>query len=167
MTAVILPADARRMASIMMSSSMRLSFTRLQVDWIINTSLPLTGSYTEIEHSPSANCVTAALPIWRKSWAHISSASPGFELPQKTFSSLPCEIIIFSLVKQCFVFSAGSLLQCIDLHLTLYHKRQLNRSGTALKQIKKLIYNHMEFVYNILAVYGPRSTKRNRIDAGI
>ena len=33
----------------------------------MKTSLPRTGSYTEMEHSPSANCETLALPTLRLS----------------------------------------------------------------------------------------------------
>ena len=44
MTAVMRPAEARRQASIMMSSSIRLSLTGLQVDCTRNTSLPRTDS---------------------------------------------------------------------------------------------------------------------------
>ena len=56
------PAEARRIASIIISSSIRLSLTWLHVDCTMKTSLPRTGSNTEIEHSPSANCETDALP---------------------------------------------------------------------------------------------------------
>ena len=38
------PAEARFSASIMMSSSIRLSFTGEQVDWTTNTSEPRTVS---------------------------------------------------------------------------------------------------------------------------
>ena len=37
----------------MMSSSIRLSLTGLQVDWTTNTSLPRTVSYRETKISPS------------------------------------------------------------------------------------------------------------------
>ena len=46
------------MASIMMSSSIRLSLTGLQVDWMTNTSHPRTVSLMETETSPSAKLVT-------------------------------------------------------------------------------------------------------------
>ena len=47
MTAVMRPAEARFMASIMTSSSMRLSFTGLQVDCTMKASAPRTGSLSE------------------------------------------------------------------------------------------------------------------------
>ena len=43
----------------------------------------------------------------------------------------------------------------------------MNKSESALKHIKKLIYNHMEFVYNVLAVYGPILLEGIENDAGI
>ena len=83
------PAEALRIASIMISSSIRLSLTGLQVDWTIKTSLPRTGSYTEMEHSPSANCETQALPTLRLSSLQMLLARAGLELPVKTAISLP------------------------------------------------------------------------------
>lgn len=35
------------------------------------------------------------------------------------------------------------------LHIAFYHKRVVIKRETALKHIKKLIYFHREFVYNV------------------
>jgi hypothetical protein len=46
----------------MMSSSIRLSLTGLQVELMRNTSLPRTVSYRETDASPSAKLLTSASP---------------------------------------------------------------------------------------------------------
>ena len=73
----------------MISSSMRLSLTGLQVELMRNTSLPRTVSYRETDTSPSAKVFTSDSPslvpmIWQ-----ISFARAGLELPVNTLMSLP------------------------------------------------------------------------------
>ena len=89
MTAVMRPALARRHASTMMSSSMRLSLTGLQVDWMRNTSLPRTVSYRETEASPSAKLLTSLSPSLVPMILQMSAASLGLALPVKILMSLP------------------------------------------------------------------------------
>ena len=57
------PAEARRKASIMMSSSIRLLLTGLQVDCTRNTSLPRTVSLIETEISPEIGGENASSEI--------------------------------------------------------------------------------------------------------
>ena len=93
MTAVMRPAEARFIASIMTSSSMRLSLTGLQVLCTMNTSTPRTGSLMEMEHSPSANAVTVLLPREMPRFLQIMSASSGLDEPVNTLISFPCGIM--------------------------------------------------------------------------
>ena len=65
-------------------SSMRLSLTGLQVDWMRNTSAPRTVSSRVTEASPSAKWVTMALPMGTPSSLQMVCANWGLELPQKT-----------------------------------------------------------------------------------
>ena len=60
----------------------------------MKTSLPRTGSNTEMEHSPSANCEQLMLPRDLYSSVQMRSANTGLELPVNTLISLPCEIRI-------------------------------------------------------------------------
>ena len=76
-------------ASIMMSSSMRLSLTGLQVELMRNTSLPRTVSYRETDASPSANDLTSASPSLVPRILQISVASAGLALPVNSLISLP------------------------------------------------------------------------------
>ena len=76
-------------ASIMMSSSIRLSLTGLQVELIRNTSLPRTLSYRETDASPSAKDFTSASPSLMPISLQISCASAGLALPVKILMSLP------------------------------------------------------------------------------
>ena len=59
---MILLAEDRLNASIMISSSTRLSFTGAQVDWITKTSFDRTFSWISIWISPSLKVVTLAPP---------------------------------------------------------------------------------------------------------
>ena len=88
-TAVIRTAEARRQASIMMSSSIRLSLTGLQVDCTMNTSLPRTDSYSEQETSPSAKPLISFSPSLMPMALQMSAASFGLALPVNTLMSLP------------------------------------------------------------------------------
>ena len=83
------PALARLQASIIMSSSIRLSLTGLQVELMRNTSLPRTVSYRDTEASPSAKLLTSASPSLMPMSLQISWASAGLALPVKIFMSLP------------------------------------------------------------------------------
>ena len=73
----------------MMSSSMRLSLTGLQVELMRNTSLPRTVSYRETDASPSANDLTSASPSLVPRILQISVASAGLALPVNSLISLP------------------------------------------------------------------------------
>ena len=55
-------AEARRSASTMISSSMRLSLTGGHVDWMTKTSRPRVFSRMRIMISPSENRPTSAAP---------------------------------------------------------------------------------------------------------
>jgi hypothetical protein len=61
MTAVTRRPDARRSASMMMSSSIRLSLAGYDVDWMTNTSVPRTFSWISTKISMSAKRRTTAL----------------------------------------------------------------------------------------------------------
>jgi hypothetical protein len=93
MTAVIRPAEARRQASMSSSSSMRLSLTGVQVDWMMKTSDPRTTSLMVMAVSPSLNFPTTAAPSGNPIFAAISSASGRLELPAKILMSLPCKFM--------------------------------------------------------------------------
>ena len=73
----------------MMSSSIRLLLTGVQVDWTTNTSLPRTVSYKDTKTSPSENVPTSDSPSFVPMSLQISSASFGLELPENTLISLP------------------------------------------------------------------------------
>ena len=77
-------AEALLRASIIKSSSMRLSFTGGQVDWITKVSLPRTFSPSSTRISPSLNRRTWANPRGCQRVSQISVASPRFELPAMT-----------------------------------------------------------------------------------
>src|SRR2546422_4483139 len=79
-------ADARRAASIMISSSTRLWFVGGQVDWMMKTSAPRMFSLIFTNDSPSGNAVTVASPSGSPIERHISSARGRFELPVKILS---------------------------------------------------------------------------------
>ena len=87
------PAEARFNASMMISSSIRLLLTGLQVGWTTNTSLPRTVSYRETNTSPSEKAPTSDSPSFVPICAQISFASFRFALPENTLISFPCEII--------------------------------------------------------------------------
>jgi len=89
MTAVMRPAEARRKASIMMSSSIRLLLTGLQVDCTTNTSQPRTDSLMETETSPSAKAVTVLSPRSSPSSAQIPFAKGTLAFAVKTLISFP------------------------------------------------------------------------------
>ena len=80
------------MASIMTSSSMRLSFTGLQVDCTMKASAPRTGSLSSSETSPSAKAETLQSPSFLLSLSQMAWASGRLEFPANTFTSFPCEI---------------------------------------------------------------------------
>ena len=81
-------------ASIMMSSSIRLSFTGELVDWTTNTSEPRTVSKMDTKFSPSEKAPVSALPKGMLSSLQMSLARALLELPAKIFRSLPCEIML-------------------------------------------------------------------------
>ena len=56
------PAEARRSASIMISSSISVSFGRPQIDWITKTSRPRTLSAIRTNVSPSGKFTTSHSP---------------------------------------------------------------------------------------------------------
>ena len=89
MTAVMRPALARLAASIMMSSSMRLSLTGVQVDWMMNKSLPRTVSSMWMLISPSEKVETSMPPNSVLSLRAIASAKGRLELPENNLISLP------------------------------------------------------------------------------
>ena len=60
MTAVMRFADERRRASVIISSSIKLSFAGFDVDWMMNISSPRTFSNTSTKISPSLNRSTRA-----------------------------------------------------------------------------------------------------------
>src|SRR5690606_7573057 len=78
------PADDRRRASIMISTSMRLSLVGAQVDCRTKQSLPRTFSRISTITSPSANLLTCAWPIGILSRLTTLCASRGFAFPVKT-----------------------------------------------------------------------------------
>ncbi len=80
-------ADARLSASIMISSSMRVSLTGGQVGCTTKTSAPRTFSFTCTKTSPSENRETSASEMGSRRYWAISSASARFALPENSFSS--------------------------------------------------------------------------------
>ena len=80
-------AEARFSASIMMSSSMSVSFTGGHVGWITNTSAPRTFSLICTYTSPSEKRDTSASASGSRRYCPISSASGRFAVPVKSFSS--------------------------------------------------------------------------------
>jgi hypothetical protein len=87
MTAVMVRADERRSAAIVSTSSMKLSFTGGDVDWMTKMSLPRTESCTTIDTSPSAKRLAVQRPHCMSSLAATSAASSRFEQPAKMCSS--------------------------------------------------------------------------------
>src|SRR4051812_16582784 len=81
MTAVIEDADARRSASHMIKSSIKLSFTGEQVGWITYVSRPRTFSRISQNVSPSLKRDTRASPSGVSSTFAISVANAGLALP--------------------------------------------------------------------------------------
>ena len=77
----------------MMSSSIRLLLTGLQVDCTTKTSQPRTVSLIETEISPSANAVTVLSPRSSPSSEQIPRAKGMLELALNTLIWLPCAII--------------------------------------------------------------------------
>ena len=88
-TAVILAAEARFMASIMIRSSMMLLFTGEQVDWTIKQSEPRTDSNRETAISPSLKVPTSDFPKGRPRHSAIRLATIGLELAVKILMSFP------------------------------------------------------------------------------
>src|ERR1700694_4905185 len=85
MTAVTLPAEARRRASRMMNSSIRCSFTGGEVGWITNTSCPRIESSILTLISPSGNrrkrgSVSGTSSLSEMSWARAGLALPAISL---------------------------------------------------------------------------------------
>jgi len=89
MTAVIRPALALLAASIMIKSSIRLSLTGADVDWMMNKSLPRTVSSMCTLISPSLNWPTSMPPSSVFNFLAIASARGRLELPAKSLISLP------------------------------------------------------------------------------
>src|SRR5713226_9615836 len=81
MTAVTLPAEARRSASRMMKSSIRCSFTGGEVGWMTNTSCPRIESSILTLISPSGKRRRRGSVSGTSSLVEISCASPGLALP--------------------------------------------------------------------------------------
>src|SRR5580700_5755716 len=88
MTAVIEPADARRSASVMMRSSITLSFVGLLVDWMMNASTPRTFSPISTKLSPSLKRVTLHLPSGVSRYWPMAAPSSGFALPENRHTFL-------------------------------------------------------------------------------
>ena len=86
---MIRPADARLKASIMMSSSIRLSLTGRQVDCTTNTSEPRTDSPMFTEISPSEKCLTSLLPSGSPRLRAICAATLGVAFAAKILMSFP------------------------------------------------------------------------------
>ena len=76
-------AEARRAASIMISSSIRCWFEGGQVDWMMKTSWPRMFSSIFTNVSPSGKLVTVASPSGTPMLRQMSSARALFELPEK------------------------------------------------------------------------------------
>ena len=78
------PADARLSASIITSSSIRLSFTGEQVGWITYTSTPRTFSWISTKHSPSEKREARQRPTGSCRYSAMAAASSVFALPENT-----------------------------------------------------------------------------------
>src|ERR1700712_5231398 len=74
-------AEARRSASVMISSSIRWSLAGNDVDWMMKTSEPRTFSWISTKISMSANRRTTALVSDRPRPSAMALASAGLELP--------------------------------------------------------------------------------------
>src|SRR3954465_13646562 len=74
-------ADARRSASVMISSSIRWSLAGNDVDWMMKASEPRTFSWISTKISMSAKRRTTALVSDRSSPSAMACAKAGFELP--------------------------------------------------------------------------------------
>src|SRR6267378_3412261 len=85
--AVIDAADARRAASIMISSSIRWSFTGVEVLWTRKTSRPRTFSAISIWISPSENLPTSQLPMGISRYSQMSFTRGLLEFPETPTSS--------------------------------------------------------------------------------
>src|SRR4029077_13019593 len=81
MTAVTLPAEARRSASRMMKSSIRCSFTGGEGGWITNTSWPRIESSILTLISPSGKRRRRGSVSWTSRISEMRAASSGFALP--------------------------------------------------------------------------------------
>src|SRR6266567_333246 len=81
MTAVTLPAEARRRASRMMKSSIRCSFTGGDVGWITNTSCPRIESSILTLISPSGKCLRRGSVSGTSSFSEMRAARSGLALP--------------------------------------------------------------------------------------
>src|ERR1700737_142707 len=87
MTAVTLPADARRRASRMMNSSIRCSFTGGDVGWMTNTSCPRIESSILTLISPSGKCRRRGSVRGTPSFSEMRWASSGLALPAMSLSA--------------------------------------------------------------------------------
>ena len=74
--------------------SIRLLLTGLEVDWITNTSLPLTVSPISIAISPSEKVLTSHFPLSTSSLSQILLISVLLELPVKIIISPIHEFIL-------------------------------------------------------------------------
>jgi len=70
------------MASIIISSSMQVMFTGVQVDWIMKTSMPRTFSFISTRVSPSLKVETLALPKATPKLSQIFLARAILALPE-------------------------------------------------------------------------------------
>jgi hypothetical protein len=84
MTAVILLADARLVASSITRSSMRCSFVGEQVDWTIKMSLPRMLSWISTDVSPSEKRLTSPRPRPTPKILQMLSVSGLLEFPANT-----------------------------------------------------------------------------------
>src|SRR5262245_39581641 len=80
-------ADARLNASSISSSSIRLSFVGVDVDWMTKTSPPRTFSVISTCTSPSLKRPISAPPSGTPRWALIASARGRFEFPVNSLIS--------------------------------------------------------------------------------
>src|SRR5260370_25023845 len=85
MTAVARRAELRIRASSVISSSIKLSFTGYEVDWMTKTSSPRTFSWISTKISISENRRTLALVNGRLRYGEMASASGRLLLQGRIF----------------------------------------------------------------------------------
>ena len=100
MMATMEPADARRSASIMISSSIRLWFAGADVGCTTKQFTPRTFSPISTKISPSENVVTSAAPGRASTHRQIASASSRLALPEKMVSALIMPTFVSSTVSR-------------------------------------------------------------------